>query len=323
MFRVKPIIVLALMSLLGMGQLCHAQVDIPEGISDLDVSDLRQAVIAFVNIATAPGVEGSALTVDKTNRQSDLWRSSLGFSAEFRIKPNIYNGYWGLSLIGGGLDDRFVLVDDFGDEVDVQVKRNIAALRGNFGLSFPIDQHFKVRPFASLIVSHIETESTAQGALFLNSEQFEEAFFRANTVDSVTGVASVDLLYSEWGERLGVDLMGRYNIMYTDTFSEENAALDTWDWSHSMLVKGTLSGPTEWHFRNQKWYWNTYYSYNAYLDQKKSALGFNDLHEIGVGLDWDMHIKPLDWFGWRYIGVKAGYSFSDDVSGFNIGVTAR
>ncbi len=312
-----------LVSSIEMVGLCHAQPEIPENISDLSTSDVRQALIAFVDISTSPGVEGSSITVDQTKRQSDMWRSSLGFSAEFSLKPNIYNGYWGVALIGGGLDDRFELLDDFGDPVEIQLKRDIVALRGLFGLSFPIDEHIKIRPFASLILSRIETESTATGELFSGSGGDEDSFFRAHTVDSVTGAGSVDVLYSNWGERLGVDLLGRYNLMYTDAFSEGNAVLDTWAWSQSVFLKGTLSGPTNWHWRQQNWFWNTYYSFNTYLDQSKSALGFRYLHEVGVGLDWDMHIKPLDLFGWRYIGIRAGYTFADDVQGFNVGITAR
>ncbi|MCG8537158.1 MAG: hypothetical protein MI808_18850, partial [Pseudomonadales bacterium] len=60
-----------------------------------------------------------------------------------------------------------------------------------------------------------------------------------------------------------------------------------------------------------------------YLDQSKSALGFRYLNEVGVGLDWDMHIKLFGWFGWRYLGIRAGYTFGDDVQGFNVGITAR
>lgn len=304
------------------GEVSFAAVEVPDRISDLKPSDMRQAVIAFINISTSPGVEGSSIKLDQTNRTSSMWRSSLGFNAEFSLRPKRYLGYWGLALIGGGLSDDFNLVDDLGNPVDLKVDRNMVALRGAFGLSFPIDAHFKIRPFASLILSHIETESNAQGVLFSGGEE-EGAFFFEHAVDSATGVGSVDLVYSDWDQALGVDVLARYNVMYTDAFSEENAILDTWDWSHSVFIKATLSGPTDWHLLKQKWFWNTYYSYNNYLDQSKDALGFRYLHEIGVGLDWDMHIKPLDWFGWRYIGIRAGYTFAEDVSGFNIGLSAR
>ena len=323
---VKTMFRAMLLLCVGINGVSHsvANTVIPPGLSSLSTADVRQAFIAFVNMTTAPGVEGSALQADSEFRDTDLWRSSLGFGAEFTLRSPIYNGYWGLALIGGGLDDQFELQDDFGESVRVEVDRDIVALRGSFGLSFPIDEHFKVRPFATLILSQSTTESSAQGGVVEDfSNNSNGTFFQEANVEAVSGAGSLDLMYSQWHERLALDLFGRYNIMYTDAFSIDNPALDTWAWSQSIFAKATLSGPTDWFFLNQNWRWNTYYSHNNYLDQSKSALGFRYLNEVGVGLDWDMHIKPFDWFGWRYLGIRAGYTFGDDVRGFNVGITAR
>ncbi|MBA57503.1 MAG: hypothetical protein CMK89_23885, partial [Pseudomonadales bacterium] len=100
----------------------------------------------------------------------------------------------------------------------------------------------------------------------------------------------------------------------------------------SLAVIGKVSAPasriqvignTGWHWGGHSWDWNAYYSHNHYLDQAKDALGFTYINEVGLGLEWDMHIKPLDWFGWRFLGLRAGYSFGDDVRGFNVGLSAR
>jgi hypothetical protein len=69
----------------------QAEPPIPE-LSNLTEADIRSGVIAFVNMATSPGLEGVVINVDNENRQSEQIRSSLGFSAEFTLKD--HNGYW-------------------------------------------------------------------------------------------------------------------------------------------------------------------------------------------------------------------------------------
>lgn len=300
-----------------------AEIAIPPGLSALDPSEIRQGFIAFVNMTTIPGVEGSSLQVDLPERQTDLWRSSLGFSAEFTLRNPIYNGYWGLALVGGGLDDVIEVEDDFGETVTLDVDRDIVALRGAFGLSFPVDQHLKIRPFASLILSRSKTKTEAYGGIVETLIPEDEGFFVQSSAEAVSGVASLDVLYNRWYGKSSLNLQSRYNIIYTDTISIDNPVLDTWAWNQSLLLKAELTGATNWYYLHRNWRWSTYISHNNYLDQDKTALGFRYLNEVGVGLDWDMHIKPFDWFGWRFIGIRAGYSFGDDVTGFNVGITAK
>ena len=99
------------------------------GLSVLSEADVRQAAIAFVNMTTAPGLEGLTLRVERSGRQSEQWRSSLGFGAEFTLKEPVFNGYWGLALTGGALDDTIDLVADNGRPVQLTLRRDVLALR--------------------------------------------------------------------------------------------------------------------------------------------------------------------------------------------------
>ena len=133
------------------------------GLSALSETIVRESAIAFVNTTTSPGLEGATLNVDDGNRQSEQWRSSLGFAAEFTIRHRIYNGYWGLALVGGSLSDKVQLTSDNGQPVQLDLTRDVIALRGSFGLSYPVNRYVKIRPYLSLAVSDLQTESLVDG----------------------------------------------------------------------------------------------------------------------------------------------------------------
>ena len=292
-----------------------------EGLSEISTQDIRQSIIGFVNLTTMPGVEGSILQTSPPGRKGELWRSSLGFQAEFTLRDYIANGYWGAALVAGSFDDEFVVLDDAGDPIEVALRRDIQALRGSFGLSFPVSESLKVRTYASLILSLTQTEARASSEI--SNRLPEGTDVTGSHTESISGVATFDMEYVHWVHGNKLELLGQLNSMYTDTFSAENEALTTWAWNESIMGRARLIGDTGWHWGGHSWDWNAYYSHNHYLDQAKEALGFRYINEIGLGLEWDMHIKPMDWFGWRFLGLKAGYSFGDDVRGFNVGLSAR
>ena len=141
------------------------QADVLPGVSALSDSVVRESTIAFVNTTISPGLEGATLAVDDGERDSEQVRGSLGFAAEFTIKRHIFNGYWGLALIGGSLDDKFNVISDAGQTVRIDLKRDVLALRGSLGLSFPINKRFKLRPYLSLSVSDLRNEILVDGLL--------------------------------------------------------------------------------------------------------------------------------------------------------------
>lgn len=295
--------------------------DVTERISSVSTQDIRQSIISFVNLTTMPGLEGTLLNISQPERTGELWRSSLGFQAEFTLRDTVANGYWGAALVAGSQDDRFTVPDDAGDPVAVVLRRDVQAVRGSLGLSLPITNEFKVRPYGSLVLSLVQANTRLAGNVVTN-EFPDDALFESNT-ESVSGVLTLDTEYSRWIQDHKLELSGQINAIYTDTFSAGNDALTTWAWSEMVMAQARISGDTGWRWSGHQWQWSSYYSHSHYLDQSKDALGFRYVNELGVGLEWDMHIKPFDWFGWRYIGINAGYSFGDDVRGYNVGLSAR
>lgn len=298
--------------------------DILPGLSGLSDSVVRESAIAFVNTTTSPGLEGATLTIDDGSRQSEQWRSSLGFAAEFTLKNHIYNGYWGLAVVGGSLNDKSKLTGESGQPVQVDLTRDVVALRGSFGLSYPVTQYFKLRPYLSLSVSDLQTESIVDGLLTTDpgGNAVTSAVFNTSAqMLSTTG--SVDALYSRWYGSNRLELSAHYHLIYTDAFSEDNPVLQTEAWNDVLQLKSRFSGPTSLTSMGRPWRWQFYANHTNFLSQDKLSLGYTSLFEFGVGMEWLMNIKPLDWFGWQMLGLKAGVITSSNVEGYFMGLTAR
>jgi hypothetical protein len=128
--------------------------------------------------------------------------------------------------------------------------------------------------------------------------------------------------YTAWYQRrYRTRLIGQFNVSYDDTDSDDYAYLETWGWSQSLILKSEMSAALPWESLGQPWFWKIYLNYNDFLDQSKMAIGFKRYFEVGAGLDWQWNIKPLDWFGVRTVGLRAGYVFDKDLEGYNIGLT--
>lgn len=312
---------LALTTLLISG-IATAQKENPfDGLSVISDSDIRDSAIAFVNTTTAPGLEGATLNVDNNQRNSDQWRSSLGFTAEITLKDHIFNAYWGLGLVGGSLTDNLRLTADNGQQVTLDIRRDIISLRGTLGLVFPVNEHFKLRPVLTLAVSDMRTKTVVDGIFPINNTPTERTF--RNSAQLASGTGSLDALFWYWHNDYRLELSGHYNLIYTDSFSEENPILNTYTWSQTAQIKSRLSGPTSLTLKSRPWRWVAYANHINFLTQDKTSLGYTALFEVGTGLEWQLNIKPLDWFGWQYIGISVGVITSRNVEGYNVGLTAR
>jgi hypothetical protein len=294
------------------------------GISVLSESDMRNAAIAFVNTSISPGLSGAIISVDTDQRNSEQLRSSLGFSAEFTIKKHIFNGYWGLAIVGGTLEDELSIIADTGQTVKLDLTRKVLGLRGSLGLSFPINQHFKLRPYLSFGVSELKTDTIIDGLTLTDPignpttlSYFETSAYMAST----TG--SVEAMYSRWFGDNRLELGLQYNLIYTDAISEDNPVLNSIFWNQTMQLKSRYSGPTKLTTSGRPWRWDVYASHINFLSQNKQSLGYTGLFEVGTGLEWQMNIKPLDWFGWQTLGISVGVITSRNVEGYNVGLTAR
>ena len=301
-----------------------ADADVLPGVSALSDTVVRESAIAFVNTTISPGLEGATLTVDDGDRESEQVRGSLGFAAEFTIKKHIFNGYWGLALVGGSLKDEFGLTGDAGQPLRLDLTRDVLSLRGSLGLSFPMNKRFKLRPYLSLSVSDLQNEILVDGLVTTSPAGSPSTTVKFNTsAQLLSTTGSVDALYSRWWGDNRLELSAHYHLIYTDAFSEDNPVLQTDAWNDIVQVKSRFSGATNLTALGRSWRWLVYANHTNFLKQDKFSLGYTSLFEFGAGMEWKMNIKPLDWFGWQMLGLRAGVITSKHVEGFNVGLVAR
>jgi hypothetical protein len=293
-------------------------------LSTISDSDIRNSAIAFVSTSTTPGLSGAVLDVNTDNQDSKQWRSSLGFSAEFTIRKHIFNGYWGLAIVGGSLEDMFSVISDTGDQVKLDVTRDVVGVRGSLGLSFPINQHFKLRPFLSLGVSNLRTVTIIDGLTLTDPSGNPSTLTTLDTrADMASTTGTVDAIYSRWFNDNRLELMAGYNLNYTDSISGDDSVLNTNAWNQTAMIKVRYSGKTNLVTDGRLWRWNVYVDHTKFLSFDKASLGYTGLFEIGTGIEWHMNIKPLNWFGWQSVGINFGVITSRNVEGYNFGLTAR
>ncbi len=291
------------------------------GLSTVSNSDIQNSAIDFVNTTSSPGLGGATLHVNNAQRNSDQWRSNLGFNAEITLKDHIFNAYWGLGLVSGSLKDSIRLTADNGQPVVLNLKRNITSLHGSLGLSFPINEHFKLLPVLTFSISKMQTKTAVDGLFNINNNPTTVTFNSNTQVASTTG--SIDALYWYWYNNYRLEVSAHYNMIYNYAFSKDNPILNTNAWSQTAQIKSRISGPTSLITSSRPWRWQIYINNTNFINQSKTSLGYTSLFEIGTGLEWQLNIKPLNWFGWQYVGISAGIITSKNVEGFNIGLTAR
>ena len=303
----------------------HAQeIEIPSNLSAITPADLRDAALAFINISTSPGLEGAQMEVETKERNSDIWRSSLGFNAEFALPKRIVRAYWGGSINSGALAETIAVKDDRGDNLLINIDRSIQSLRATGGLSFPINQHLKIKPHFNFVYSQMNTDSELGPLIDLAPQQSDfYATIFSSSLDALSSSGAIETTYHHWFGERQLELGAQYSLTYTDTVSESNRYLDTWHWSQNAQAKLRYSFPTKWKTFDKPWRWNMYAQHFHFLNQNKRAIGFTYYSEVGLGTEWQANLKPLNWFGLQFIGVKGGVLKGDNVSGYKLGLTLR
>ena len=131
---------------------------------------------------------------------------------------------------------------------------------------------------------------------------------------------SGQILYDRWWKDQRLEFIGTVTAVYTKTAT---AFIDYGGWDEVTQLNLRWSGNTGITTDGKPWRWNLYTDYTDFVTTPKAALGFRRYLETGVGMEWEWTQKPLDWFGIRFLGIKAGYIVGDDVTGYSIGLTFR
>lgn len=164
---------------------------------------------------------------------------------------------------------------------------------------------------------------------FQLSDPAMPAFTRAveeaigDDVNTLSLAGNLDVEYVTWRGRTQWSLTARFNGMYTDLLRSGADLVDTDDWTHAHQLGAEARFDSPWRLDGRPWRWRLYYRYTDFSDFNRLSLGFTHQHELGAGLDWDINVRPLGWFGWEAVGLQLGLIGGADLQGINLGISAR
>jgi hypothetical protein len=300
------------------GKIAAQDFELPPDLADLSLEDVSKSLIAFVNFAATPGIEGATFRIDEPTRDSYLRRSSLGFATDIAVRDHVFDGYWGAALSYAHQDDDILVLDSNAAPRQVDVDRKILSLSGSVGLSLPLDQYFRLRPYLTVAVSRLETDSAMDE--FSEPVDLPRAMLE-NKVNALTTSLTLEADYDRWFADRRLQLGGHYTAGYTDTFDASHNSFDTWGWAGTAVLRSRFSADTGWRTRGRSWRWAVYADHTRLQDLERAALGFTYYTEIGFGFDYEVSIRPLDWYGQRFLGIEAGYIFGNGVHGYAVSLT--
>ena len=289
------------------------------------IEEIGQATVAFANFASAPGLSAANLDVRPSDEpRFDLSRTSLGFQTDVTLPWITANAFVGGSFGASSIDQNFTSNNELGEVVRFDTEREILSGRVSGGLSWPITRNVRIRTYLSAILSNLESTIRITGQF--DPDTLEPGLglvLRDSELDLATGAITAQLLYDRWFGQRQLEIDGTYTTAYSNSFNESDDRLGTSGWSDTFVALVRFSGPTDWLMRERRWRWNVYAFHANFLDQPRRALGFKYYHEIGAGLDYEWNLKPLNVFGLRYVGLRAGVIVGNDVDGWNLGFTFR
>jgi hypothetical protein len=122
-----------------------------------------------------------------------------------------------------------------------------------------------------------------------------------------------------WLHAIGRDykfqLVGRYNIRWTDTIDSDNRIQEFTDRIQPITLRSDLVGPTGLTFFKRKLYWRALVGYRYFLEG--SLFGASQTILLGGGLEYDISdIIPLA----NRLNTRFGVVLGDGISGYTIGI---
>ncbi|AFU98680.1 hypothetical protein M5M_07435 [Simiduia agarivorans SA1 = DSM 21679] len=288
----------------------------------LDEQAIKRSFIAFIGATSTPGLESAQMSIDAPRRESEISRTGLGFNAEFILPDRIENGFWGAGFIAGTHRDRVELAGPNDETVVLNIEREMQGLRLSYGWSLPLTSSLKIRPY--MTTSWMQTQTQFQ-LTDLSSTAFSESVEQAigDDVDTVSLAGNLDVEYVLWQGQTQWLLAAQINGMYTDVLNSRVDLVDTDDWTHAHKLGAEARFASPWQWGGRPWRWRVYYHFTDFSDFSRLSLGFTRQHELGAGLDWQLNIRPLGWFGWESVGVQFGVIGGGDLRGVNVGISAR
>ncbi|MCA8960257.1 MAG: hypothetical protein KDC38_07075 [Planctomycetes bacterium] len=186
------------------------------------------------------------------------------------------------------------------------------------GLEFELFDGVTFTPIGNIGLGYLENDADYSGpGAALSKALFEGIAFGWDAWVLSGGIASRIDVERELSESIRWTLVGRYDLRWTETFQEDDAAQDFQSRSQLLTLRGDLLGPTPWTPFGGALGWRITTAVRWFLEQ--TLFDVDSFAELGGALELDTtDIVPYT----HELSVYASIIYGDDVWGWTAGFRA-
>jgi hypothetical protein len=286
---------------------------------DLSSANFAQSLLGLVLLSDELELSGASYTIDDGN-STDLETYALPFHVSRPLRSD-HGLRWHLEGTLGYAEARQGSADVYGGqlpglETAVDTRwRAYGALAG-LGLEVPLADDLTLAAIVDLGVSRLENDARFTGPGAAVTAAFTDGIaFNWDALALTHGGA----LRSGWRRQLGagyrLELAGRYDIRWTDTVQEDDAAQDFVARSQLMTLRADLFGPTGWTLFERDLGWQLTGAYRHFPEG--DLFGVQGYAQLGASLL--VPTGDLGVFGANGFALGAAVMAGDDIRGWTIG----
>ncbi len=250
---------------------------------DLSSVHFAQSLIGLVTLSDELELSGARYSLDDST-DTDLTVFALPFHSRKPVFGDDAPRLHFEGSIGYG-EAREALADIWGGalpggETAVSAKwRSYGFLVGT-GLEFAVAEQLHVTPLVDVGLSRIENDAryTGPGAA-VTAALFDGIALNWSGLAAIYGTG----LRTDWHHALSprhrLDLVGRYDLRWTDMIESDDAAQDFTARSQMVTLRGDLTGPTPWRAWQQPIQWQLNTAFRGFPEQ--SLFGVREYVEFG------------------------------------------
>jgi len=183
------------------------------------------------------------------------------------------------------------------------------------GVDLRLGEALTFTPIVNFGVAYLrnETDYGGPGAAF-SAALADGIAFNWDAWAMSAGVAGRLDYVAPLSETLTLELVGRYDIRWTDTFSTDNSAQDFSTTSQFLTLRADLTGPTGYQVQGNELNWRTTLGYRAFIEG--DLYDTQHLIQLGGALELTGDL-PLD----STLALTAAVFVGDDITGWTVGIS--
>jgi len=323
--KVTPILIACLVAA---GPALAQVLDPEDAISRISGQDIAESLLSLNNFTASPGVEGGNLTVDFDDGQPNVEYGRVSIQIPIIIKTgvpwlNVYTevGYGGLFV-----DDNFTALSSGGETLQISSDRNIDSGRFGLGVEFLPTPNLHIAPYVTGTISGLSSKTRVVPPDFDGEITPEEAALLSDwTAKAWSAGGVLDVQYLKWlrEERNRLDLIGRYSVVWAETFDESLPILDSGGLRHTLVFEAVWRTLTDRRIFGKQVEWNVFTNSVSFPGQEKDDLGFTYYFGFGAGVDLYLPERLWGKIGRNFIGLRGSGMVGDDVHGWSIVLSLR